>query len=67
MGRGGDSKRDGGVRPLFWPFGDHGPGRGLDPDPGYDRSVRFRVLLRLTLVWGLALSAVGVIAGLILG
>jgi len=48
------------VRRLTWPFGDYtASGRQLgDYPPGYFGSVRWGVLARLVLVYGLALFAV---------
>jgi hypothetical protein len=52
--------RHGGVRRLFWPAGDFTLwGTALeDHPPGYFRSIRWGVLARLVLVYGLLLFAV---------
>ena len=51
--------RHGGVRPLYWPFGDWtGIRQGGDRPAGYAGSIRWGVLARLALVYGLLLFAV---------
>ena len=52
--------RHGGVRRLTWPFGDFiASVRQIgDYPPGYFGSIRWGVLARLILIWGLALFAV---------
>jgi hypothetical protein len=56
--------RHGGVRPLFWPFGDYMLSR-TDTPSGYWRSVRWGMLFRLIAVWSGVLAVVIVIAGAI--
>jgi len=59
--------RHGGVRPLSWPFGDFtgirqiGGGRPAD----YTGSIRWGVLARLVLVYGLGLFALMVLVALV--
>lgn len=51
--------RHGGVRPLYWPFGDLSGIRQVRDHPaGYERSIRWRPLARLVLLYGLGLFAV---------
>ena len=58
--------RHGAVRPLFWPFGDWTAGRQLSDRPsGYLGSIRWGVLARLVLVYGLLLFAVMVAVALV--
>jgi hypothetical protein len=55
--------RHGGVRPLFWPFGDYAGIRNFGHRPaGYTGSIRWGVLARLVLVYGLGLFAL-IVAG----
>ena len=51
--------RHGGVRRLYWPAGDFAAsGRQIGDYPqGYFTSIRWGVLARLILVWGLGLFA----------
>jgi hypothetical protein len=57
--------RHGGVRPLLWPFGDWTTGRQISDRPyGYFGSVRWGVLARLVLVFGLGLFALMVVVAL---
>ena len=58
--------RHGGVRPLYWPFGDFtGIRQAGDRPYGYAGSIRWGVLARLVLVYGLGLFAVMVLVALV--
>jgi hypothetical protein len=58
--------RHGGVRPLFWPFGDFTGIRPFGDRPaGYAGSIRWGVLARLVLVYGLGLFALMVAVALV--
>jgi hypothetical protein len=60
--------RAGGVRPVWWPFGDV-PFYGSTPDMhpyGYWRSIRWGRMAALVLAWGLGLFAVMVVVALVL-
>jgi hypothetical protein len=58
--------RHGGVRPLYWPFGDFSGIRQVGGRPaGYAGSIRWGVLARLVLVYGLGLFALMVLVALV--
>jgi hypothetical protein len=57
--------RHGGVRPLYWPFGDHTGIRQVGRPAGYAGSIRWGVLARLVLVYGVGLFALMVVVALV--